>query len=150
MDGVANIYENRKQKSLKMMLKTFNKLQGIEFKKFGQDLVRNKDTFSKSEIEQIAIENQVVQRPGGNINKEDISEMLDSNGMISLGSPVADKLDQRRLQEGYSFADDINISEKIQEFHTLLHDDKSSVISNFIHLMNYKNGTNIVDFQSFT
>jgi hypothetical protein len=55
----------------------------------------------------------VVQRPGGNINKEDISEMLDSNGMISLGSPVADKLDQRRLQEGYSFADDINISEKI-------------------------------------
>lgn len=38
MDSVASVYENRKQKSLKMMLKTFNKLQGIEFKRFGKDL----------------------------------------------------------------------------------------------------------------
>lgn len=64
--------------------------------------------------------------------------------MININSPAAKELDRRRLEEGYFLDDEANISSTIDEFSNLLHDQKSPIISNFIHLMNYKNGTNMV------
>lgn len=85
----------------------------------------------------------MVKRPSGKFKKEEISDLLDSSAMISMGSPVAAELDDRRINQGYSVDDEVNLNEKIDEYHTLLNDDKSPIISNFIHAMDYKNGANI-------
>jgi hypothetical protein len=49
-DDVAEAYEDRRKNTLPKLLKAFNKLQGIQFKKFAQNTVRNQATVGTSEI----------------------------------------------------------------------------------------------------
>lgn len=118
-------------------------------------MVRNPDTFSRGEIESIKNQTQVKVKPGKNVLETaakggiDLSEIQQNNGNLVLDSLVAKELDRRRLESGYSLAEDVDIGTVLNEFDSLLSDGHSPVISNFLHLMNYQNGEDIMPFEEF-
>ena len=125
---------------------------------------RNETTFSKGEIAAIKNETEVVQRPSRNLQTEiekinkkvkqgqpqiSLEGKQDARGFLHLGSPAAAELDKRRLENGYQLLDSASVASTLEEFEGLLHDHKSPIVSNFTHLMNYRNGHDFMSFEDF-
>lgn len=89
-DEVASAYEIRKKISLSKMIESFNRVQNIQFKKFG--LEKNPDTFSRSEIEAIKDQTMIEVKPGKNVLEAaskggiDLSQIRKENGNLVIDS----------------------------------------------------------------
>ena len=127
--------DSRRQKSLALAIKVFNRNQDVQLKSWGLNVEKNPATVDQTSFEYASIKNKQKPEFLGNFGVE--NKPLYAKAQVSH-----DEISMIEKSEsiGYLIEDDVSLNAIVDRYEKLLSDMNSPIVSNFMNLMDYHDG----------